>query len=134
MAINVTIAKELIMYSKEIDYGNQIKLIVLSLFLLFSVFSILYTRKMKPKTSFQEYIKRIIPIFSYAYIIFTPLMAFLLQPGINESTILKFVIITYGVALSIGMILWFIWNMDFVQEYLGIPIYKPKNNYRRVNK
>lgn len=132
MGTTIETAKEIVMYSKELEYSFTIKLIGYIIFLAFALYTLYYCKDLEPKNLIQEFIKNLGPWFAGSYIFFLPLTAYTLQPGISETTILGIVIAFYTIGLMFGLIGYVLWQMGFWQKYLGIGSYRTEPKYRKT--
>jgi hypothetical protein len=98
-----------LIYAIETQTNTNIKFIVLSIFLFYSIFLLVLQKKINPKkTTINFYLKTILTIMPMIYIVFAPLMyLFLLNTNISMElfiiAIMGIYLINLGITLGLSL-------------------------------
>jgi Na+-transporting methylmalonyl-CoA/oxaloacetate decarboxylase gamma subunit len=134
VTINATGVSSAVIFAVDSNIEHQNKLILLGMILLFCFLCILYSKRLD---MFDKYwarlLKKSLLIFSYPFIILSPLFSFFLYRQVSFDKLYTIVLSFYGVAIVLAFITSQIWFWEVVGEYLEkIGFKAPK--FKRYNK
>lgn len=130
MAVSTT-TQELIYFAYDISQEQNTKMVLFSIFFLYSILGLWFANRMIPfKASRDEKIKfpihtqifvKLLRVFSSIFLILFPLLiAIFMYREYALDSLITLMVTFYSVGLAIGLILFFIYGMDWFIEFLKI--------------
>ena len=112
---------ETINYAKDLDIDYNIKLFVICLLFIFSIVTLILSKKIDRSETMNDTFYKIIVSFSSLFIIFSFLYPFLLLRSVPVDLLLKLSFVGYSIFISMGLLYWFYWaGKSFLSKFFGV--------------
>lgn len=122
---NITNYADIVNYTKDIEHDFNIKLLILLVFLAYSLFILWYWNRKDIEYLWQYILKRISLPFAYMYFAFLPYYIYLLDRAVDVSTFLVLTVTLFSIVGVIAFSIGILFGGEKLSEFLT-----GKNFYR----